>query len=172
MPLDSSVLAAHRHRIYDFSLRLLRCREDAADVTQEVLLRFWQRGDDIEAAAQLAWVMRVTRNACLDHIRKKKTRHGYTPATEFIDDFEGGEPSPETLSESADFRRHLEQAIGRLDEPYQSLVILREIHGLSYDELTEALELPLSTVKVYLHRARRRLRSALQQRLTAEELTP
>ncbi len=172
MPLNSSVLAAHRHRIYDFSLRFLRCREDAADVTQEVLVRFWQRGEHVEAQARLGWVMRVTRNACLDHIRRKKTRNGYTSATEFIEDFEGDEPSPERLSESADFRTRLEDAIAQLDEPYQSLIILRELHELTYDELAVSLDLPPASVKVYLHRARRRLRSALQQILTAEELTP
>ncbi|MCH8031997.1 MAG: sigma-70 family RNA polymerase sigma factor, partial [Bacteroidetes bacterium] len=81
-------------------------------------------------------------------------------------------PTPDRLTESSDFREHLERAIGRLDEPYRSLIVLREIHGLAYKELGETLDLSLSTTKVYLHRARKRLRNALQQTIPAEELTP
>lgn len=172
MPLDSSVLAAHRHRVYDFAVRFLGCREDAADVTQDVLVRFWQRGEHVEPERQTAWVMRVTRNACLDCIRKRKTRNAYTPSSNSIDDFATTTISPERVAESTDFRSHLEDAIDGLEEPFQSLVILREIHGLSYKELAETLDLPLSTAKVYLHRARKRLRTALQQTIPAEELTP
>ena len=119
-----------------------------------------------------AWVLKVTRNACLDLLRKNKTRQAYTPATASIDDFEHDAPTPDRLTESSDFRVHLDHAIGRLDEPYRSLIVLREIHGLSYNELAETLDLPLSTAKVYLRRARQRLRTALQQIIPAEELTP
>ena len=117
-------------------------------------------------------MLKVTRNACLDLLRKRKTRQAYTPATPSIDDFEHDAPTPERLTESSDLRVFLEHAIGQLDEPYRSLVVLREIHGLSYSELAETLDLPLSTTKVYLHRARQRLRTALQQTIPAEELTP
>lgn len=171
MSLDSSVLADHRHRIYDFAVRFLGCREDAADVTQEVLVRLWQRGEQIDPARRKAWVLKVTRNACLDLLRKNKTRQAYTPATPSIDDFAHDAPTPDRLAESSDFRVFLEHAIEQLDEPYRSLVVLREIHGLSYKELAETLDLPLSTTKVYLHRARKRLRSTLRQTIPAEELT-
>lgn len=172
MPLDSSVLAAHRHRVYDFAVRFIGCREDAADVTQDVLIRFWQQGEHIESERRVAWVMRVTRNACLDLLRRKKTREAYTPISSSIEDFASTTCSPDRLTESTDFRNHLEHALNGLDEPYKSLVIFREIHGLSYAEMAETLDLPLSTTKVYLHRARKQLRSALQQAVPAEELMP
>ena len=171
MPLDSSVLADHRHRVYDFAVRFLGCREDAADVTQEVLVRFWQRGENVDPSHRKAWVLKVTRNACLDLVRKNKTRRAYTPQTTSIDDFAHDAPLPDRLAESSDFRVHLEHAIGQLHEPYRSLIVLREIHVLGYNELAETLDLSLSSTKVYLHRARKRLRSTLQENIPAEALT-
>src|SRR5690606_37843648 len=55
MPLDTAALAAHRHRIYGFALRLAGCRDDAADVTQDVLVRLWRHGDTVEEARRTAW---------------------------------------------------------------------------------------------------------------------
>ena len=73
MPLGSSVLAELRHQFYDFTGRFLGCREDAADVTQEVLVRFWQRGEQVDPMRRKAWALKVTRNACLDLLRENKT---------------------------------------------------------------------------------------------------
>ena len=65
--------------------------------------------------------------------------------------------------ETADFSDVLQQALEELTEPYRSIVILREVQQLKYEEISEALELPLNTIKVYLHRGRRKLRIALQE---------
>ncbi|MEM8488440.1 MAG: sigma factor-like helix-turn-helix DNA-binding protein, partial [Bacteroidota bacterium] len=65
-------------------------------------------------------------------------------------------------------RSHLLKAVETLAEPYRSIVILREIQELRYQEICEALDLPLSTVKVYLHRARKTLRTQLQEVLQRE----
>ena len=62
------------------------------------------------------------------------------------------------------------RAVGSLDEPYRSILVLREIEGLAYAEIADALDLPLNTLKVYLHRARRRCRAALLA--SAPELVP
>ncbi|MDE2812683.1 MAG: sigma-70 family RNA polymerase sigma factor, partial [Gemmatimonadota bacterium] len=62
-----------------------------------------------------------------------------------------------------DLRRQLEAALTRLENPLREIVIMREIQDLSYREISQSLELPLNTVKVYLHRGRRRLRALLQE---------
>src|SRR5690606_16190676 len=144
---------------------------DAADVTQEVLVRLWRHGGEVDEHRRTAWTLRVTRNAALDLIRSRRTRTAHTlnhdGLTEAAPD---GGHTPDTLTEAADVRRHLDRALGALDEPYRSIVILREIEDLPYQDIAEALDLPLNTLKVYLHRARRRLRDALRTTLPAEAL--
>ena len=171
MPLDPAALAAHRHRVYAFALRLTGCREDAADVTQEVLVRLWRHGDAVEAERRTAWVLRVTRNAAFDLLRRRQTRAAFTVTNNDLPDRAPADGhAPDTLAESADWRRHLHEALDALDEPYRSIVLLREVEDLPYQAIADALDLPLNTLKVYLHRARRRLRDALRERLPAEDL--
>jgi RNA polymerase sigma-70 factor (ECF subfamily) len=171
MPLSDAALAAHRHRVYGFALRLTGCRDDAADVTQDVLVRLWRHGDTVPAERLTAWVLRVTRNACLDLIRRRQTRDALTPTSAFTAD-EAPSPTqtPDEETEAREFRRHLERALDELDEPYRSIVVLREIEDLPYQDIADALDLPLNTLKVYLHRARRRLRDALRVALPADDL--
>jgi RNA polymerase sigma-70 factor (ECF subfamily) len=173
MPLDTAALAAQRHRVYAFALRLTGCREDAADVTQEVLLRLWRHGDQVEEARRTAWTLRVTRNAAFDLLRRRQTRASFTVTNNDLPDAaRSGDHAPDTLTEASDLRLHLDRALEALDEPYRSIVVLREIEDLPYQTIADTLDLPLNTLKVYLHRARRRLRDALREALPAEDLTP
>ena len=84
--------------------------------------------------------------------------------TEIVDaELLGGQYGPERQAEAADFRRHLEEALRDVAEPYRSIVILREIEQLQYEEIATAMAMPLNTVKVYLHRGRRMLRTKLRE---------
>jgi RNA polymerase sigma factor (sigma-70 family) len=173
MPLPHAALAAHRHHVYGYALRLLGDEDDAADVTQDVLVRLWRQGESVEPERRTAWVLRVTRNACLDALRSRQTRRAHTPNDgALVDAARCNGHSPAALTEAADFRRHLDHALAHLDEPYRSIIILREIQDLPYQEIAETLDLPLNTLKVYLHRGRRRLREALRHAVPAEELLP
>jgi RNA polymerase sigma-70 factor, ECF subfamily len=173
MPLSSDALAAHRHLIYRYALRLLGDADDAADVTQDVLIRLWHHSENVPVERMTAWVLRVTRNASLDLLRSRRKRlDHYDPATAADDLATDGRHSPDAIAESADFRRHLDQALARLDEPYRSIIILREIEQLSYRDIAEALDLPLNTLKVYLHRGRRSLRETLRAAIPVEDLLP
>ena len=154
----------HQQRIYGFALHYLGNREEAEDVTQEVFLRFWKFREQIDEEQPLGWLLRVTRNASVDAIRRRKTyRNTVSVNSDIVDFAEGAMPSPVRIAESSDFRAHLDTALSNLAEPYRSIVILREIQELQYQEICDALELPLTTVKVYLHRARKMLRNQLKE---------
>lgn len=155
----------HRDGIYTFAFYSLKNREDAEDVTQEVLIRLWNHWRRLEGDHLKAWIVRVTRNACVDAVRRRQTRRRHESATEDdeIDRAPGEGPDPERVAEAADFRRRLEAALARLAEPYRSIVILREVQGLAYDEIAAAVDKPLNTVKVYLHRGRKMLREELRE---------
>lgn len=162
-PFEATV-ERYQRKVYSFAHYLLSNREEAEDVTQEVLLRFWrnQRGVDEETVG--AWLLRVTRNACYDLLRRRQTAAGMAHA-----DLDGEahevpatDPDPESRAQSADFRRQLLKALEGLGEPYKSVVLLREVQGLAHREIGDALGIPENTVRVHLHRGRRKLREQLR----------
>jgi len=137
---------------------LLKDRAEAEDVCQEAFVKLWQRQDSIDPDKIRPWLMKVTRNGCLDRLRRRKP-------TEEIGDHarEDHSPGPLADSERSELAHWLGQSIGGLTEPYRSLVVLRDIHQHSYEEVAAVLELSLSQVKVYLHRARKQLREQLAE---------
>lgn len=159
----------YQNRVFGFAYHYLGNREEAEDVTQEVFIRLWKHRENIDEEQPLGWLLRVARNASVDAIRRRKTyQRTVSVNTELVDFAHGSQPLPDTNAESSDFRRHLQDAVEKLAEPYRSIVILREIQELKYQEISDSLELPLSTVKVYLHRARKMLRNQLHEVLQRE----
>lgn len=155
----------HRDRVFTFACYCLGDRDEAEDVTQEVLVRLWGHFEHLEAERIGPWLIHVTRNACIDAIRKRNTYRALVsvdPDGEMMARAASDGPDPVAMVESADFQQQLERALERIAEPYRSIVILREIQDLKYEEISEALDIPLNTIKVYLHRGRRKLREHLK----------
>lgn len=163
---------AYRHRVYGFAVYMLGRPAEAEDVTQDVLLTLWEHLDDVDEARVLPWLLRVTRNACIDRMRKNNAyRKVMAPAPEDgLGEAAGDGPPPDAEAEAADLQEHLRRALARVDEPYRSLLILREIQGLSYQEISAAMDLPLNTMKVYLHRGRKRLRTTVRDMFHYEDV--
>ena len=154
----------YQDRVFGFAQYFLKNREAAQDVTQDVLIRFWEHHDEVDDDRTLGWLLRVTRNACIDELRKRKTRrNAITVNTDGLDRASSPAPSPAADAAASDFRDHLEGALDEVDEPYRSVIILREIQNLKYREISEALDMPMNTVKVYVHRGRKKLRKQLAE---------
>lgn len=135
---------------------MLRDPSEAEDVCQESFVKLWNKQDTIDKEKIKPWLMKVIRNGCLDRIRKRR------PVTEFKGETEADTaPGPMQGLEQSDTGRHLKTAIEGLKEPYRSLVVLRDVQQHSYAEVAGTLELSMSQVKVYLHRARKQLREEL-----------
>ena len=161
-----ATVARHQRRIFTLARYLLSDQEEAEDVAQEVLIRLWRHGDEVSPERLQSWLLRVTRNACYDRLRRHQAASRvFDPAggVEAGDGLASPSPSPEDVAGAAILRRHIENALSALREPAKTVVILREVEGLSYAEIAEVLELPLTTVRVALHRARRRLRDRLRE---------
>jgi len=156
-----ALVRLHSDLVYRVALRVTGSAEDAADAAQEALVSVWRHGAAVPADRQRAWAARVGRNAALDLVRRRAVRPRPILSDVALDPACSG-PLPDAAAEEADLRAGLAEALGGLGEPFRSLVVLRDVEGLAYDEISEALGLPLTTVKVYLHRARTRLRAALQ----------
>jgi len=160
------VMKDHQNQVYSFSRHFLGNSDDAADVTQVVMVKLWEHFDKLKKEQVGGWIMRVTRNACIDAYRARKTRLAvHEPESSEGSLFGASVSQSDQLIQQEEIRLGIDQAIKDLDDPQKTIVILREIQGLSYDEISESLQMPLNTVKVYLHRGRQSMRKSLTKSL-------
>ncbi len=155
---------AHKNRVFSLAYYILGRHADAEEILQEVLLRLWRHRRKVEAPRLGAWLARVTRNACYDRLRRRSSagRDAIRAVeTAQLERAAAPQPDPEARATTAEMLDRVRDEIAGLPEPFKSVLILREIQELKYREISEILDLPLNTVRVYLHRGRRRLRERL-----------
>lgn len=163
----------YRDRIYTFALYNLGNKEEAEDVTQEVLIRLWKHIDNVQMETLPAWMNRVTKNACIDVVRRRRAYQNRVVAIgedEHLLYAHAPGPTPEAAAHASEIRVRIRDALTQLKEPYRSIVIYREIQDLKYDEICATMDLPLNTVKSYLHRGRKMLRDKLSETLNDEAI--
>jgi RNA polymerase sigma-70 factor (ECF subfamily) len=163
----------YQQRVYRLALRILRDEEMARDAVQEAFLKVYASLERFEGRSSFyTWLYRVVLNLCLDLRRRDRSgRHvewaeEHTPLSEGADPeseepMEGAAPSPHRALERAELRDRMAAAIAELPEPARRTLLLREVDGLSYEEIAQALEIPKGTVMSRLHYARRRMQKAL-----------
>lgn len=147
----------HQDQAWSLARYLLTDRAEAEDVVQEAFERLWEHRDSMSAARVKPWLLRVTRNLCLDRLRRRRPEE--EPGEHLLADRVG----PAELLQHAQLQAQLVTAVESLDEPFRSLVVLRDIQQHSYEEVSAMTELSLPQVKTYLHRARRKLREQLAE---------
>ena len=158
----------YQRRVYSFAYYSLRAREDAEDVTQEVFIRLWQHWQKVDHEKLGGWLMRVAHNAVIDHVRKQR------PAQVNLDHYADVEDQSSRNNDANDidqqiFKDQLQLAIKSLDDPFRSIIVMRDVQGLSYADIQESMGMSESQVKVYLHRARRKLRGNTRLRQLFDE---
>jgi RNA polymerase sigma-70 factor (ECF subfamily) len=136
---------------------LLKDPAEAEDAVQEAFIKLWNHRDGIDPDRIKPWLMKVTRNTCLDRLRRRR------PVEEFEEYQAPDHQGPMFEAQQSELGQWLCKAIGGLKEPYRSLIVLRDIHQHSYEEVAGVTELSLAQVKVYLHRARKQLREQLAE---------
>lgn len=140
----------HRQGVFRFLCRLIGQTESARDLTQEVFLRVARSGlPETDAGGERAWIFRVARNLGLNYLRDRARRPTQAPMVEPL--------SGPTQELSA----ALSQALHALSELDRDVFLMREVGGLSYDEIAAACELTTTAVRSRLHRARQQLRTTL-----------
>ena len=147
----------HQNEAWTLARYLLKDAAEAEDAVQEAFIKLWNHRDNVDPARVKPWLMKVTRNTCLDRLRRRRNE------VEFEDYLSADTRGPMFGLQQSELGRWLKQTIGSLKEPYRTLVILRDIYQHSYDEVASATELSLTQVKVYLHRARKELREQLAE---------
>ena len=160
------VVAQHKNLVYSFAYYYLGNPAEAEDVTQEVLLKLWNHWDRLDLDSIPKWLNRVTRNASVDQLRRRRAYRRVVAdeaAPEVAERAVDHGRDPLTRAESAAFSEHLRVALAKLPEPYRSALVLREIRELKYREISDLLEIPVNTVKTHVHRGRRMLREILRE---------
>ena len=158
----------HRQRVYSFAYYSLRAKEDAEDVTREVFIKLWQHWQKVDHGKLGAWLMRVARNAVIDHVRKQRPAQANLDHYADVDDQAGRSDEASEIDRQI-FKDQLQLAIKSLDDPFRSIVVMRDVQGLNYADIQASLSMSESQVKVYLHRGRRKLRANTRLRQLFDE---
>ncbi|HTO92382.1 MAG TPA: sigma-70 family RNA polymerase sigma factor [Candidatus Sulfotelmatobacter sp.] len=156
--------------VYTVAFRMLRSAEDAEDITQETFVRVFRALDRYDPSRSFeAWLFTITTRLCIDLLRRRKVRpvslvrrDAETDEEQSVDVEDPG-LKPDELTSHAEEERRTRTLIDSLPPHYRIVVVLRHQQDMSYEEIAEALHLPLGTVKARIHRARALLKDRLQE---------
>lgn len=158
------LMRRHESRMYSVAIRMCGNREDAQDCVQDAMLRIYRALDRFKGQSSFStWVYRITMNTCLDELRRRKVRastsldslleSGWSPTDE--------SDTPERHAIDSERRKALSQAIHSLPEDMRSAIVLREMQGLSYEEISDVLSVNVGTIKSRISRGREKLRQLI-----------
>jgi len=166
------LIRRYERPIFSLIYRMVRDRELAEDLSQETFVKALNAIDSYRPEYKFSsWIFKIANNAAIDHLRRRELKTlslDGAPHAQTADAIEAtalqigdrGETPLEEL-EARELGGAIEEAIGRLRPEYRSCILLRHVDGRPYEEIAQILELPLGTVKTYIHRARNELREAL-----------
>lgn len=150
-----------KNKLYRFALRYLGNEDEAKDVVQEVLIKAWDRRDDLHLYQSVeAWCMRLTRNISLN-----KLKSGHYSKTDVLEDeltVNYTSQTPYDSAETQDTLKNIQRFMQELPPLQMQVLQLRDVEGYSYEEISEAINVSLGQVKINLFRARQRLKNNLQ----------
>lgn len=163
----AELVRLYEKRVMALTLRMCKNPEDAAEAAQEAFLAAWQGLKDFRGESAFStWLYRLASNACVDFLRREK-RHGGALSLDDEElnlDVPSGLPTPQEEAERLELREQIEAGLESLAPEYRSVLVLREIHQLRYDEIGTVLGVDTGTVKSRISRGRKRLRSFLLER--------
>lgn len=170
------LLEQHRQRFFNIAIRMVGHREEAAEVTQDAMLKILKGIDSYQGQAALTtWMTRIVMNTAISHLRKRRLRRTVSldapgtadaerPAVIQTQLADHREPMPDQSVQQQELIRCLQDAISRLDTDFHSVLVLRDIEQMDYRQISEVLQIPVGTVKSRLFRARLSLRREMLER--------
>lgn len=159
------LVADNQNRIYSLAVRMAGDREEGADWAQEAFLKAWQNLGSFQGSSSFStWVYRLAVNLCVDELRRRKRRQAVESTASLEETpLEPADWSqdPQRQMEQEELRQALERGLAALPDHHRQVLVLRELSGLSYQEIGQTLHLDLGTVKSRLARARLALQKIL-----------
>ena len=157
----------YQKKIFRLAYSLIHDTEEAMDLTQESFIRAYTSLENFRGTARFyTWIYRITVNLCMDHFRKQAVEKAAgNPESDLTLNF----PAPDTVASQHEMGRIVHQAISALPNDQRTVVILREIEELSYQEIAKVAGISLGTVMSRLFYARRKLREILKPYIHGED---
>lgn len=166
------LIRRYQRPVFSLVFRMVRDRELAEDLAQETFIKVLNAIDSYRPEYKFSsWIFKIANNAAIDHLRRRNldtlsldgSPHAETAEAIEATTLQIGSDAETPLEEVAnrELGSQIEAAIGRLRPEYRSCILLRHVEGRPYEEIAEILDLPLGTVKTYIHRARNELRILL-----------
>jgi RNA polymerase sigma-70 factor (ECF subfamily) len=166
------LLTRYERPIFSLVYRMVRDRTLAEDLAQESFVRAFNAIRSYKPRYKFSsWIFKIANNHTIDHLRKRRldtvsidgSPHARSPEEEAQTRLvvESTEEAPDRFVESRELGGQIEEAIAQLRPEYRTAVLLRHVEGHTYEEIAEIMDLPLGTVKTYLHRARGELKGLL-----------
>jgi RNA polymerase sigma-70 factor (ECF subfamily) len=156
-----AVVLPHLDAAFNLARWLLRSRADAEDVAQDALLRAFRAFGTYRAGNARAWLLQIVRNACFTWLQQHHKDENFSEFNE--ERMPQVSENPERLAIASSNRQQLTRALEALPASFREILVLRELEGCSYKEISEITSRPIGTVMSSLARARQQLRSALAQ---------
>lgn len=172
------LLEKHQNRLFSIALRMVSNRDDAAEVTQDAMLKIIQHIDTFRSEAQITtWMTRIVMNQAITRLRRRKLRdHTSLDSTQSAASNTTGqtsslgkvledhrEPGAEQRVQDSEMIEQLLSAIDRLDTDFRAVLVLRDLEEMDYQQIADTLEIKVGTVKSRLFRARVALRQEMQK---------
>jgi len=171
-PAFRELLLRYERPVFSLVYRMVRDRTLAEDLAQEAFVRAFNAISSYKPSYKFSnWILKIANNHTIDYLRKRKldtvsidgsphASSGEEAARTSLS-IASEDETPHEYVENRELGGQIEQAIGSLREEYRTAIILRHVEGYAYDEIAEIMEVPLGTVKTYIHRARGELKERL-----------
>ncbi|TVY03335.1 RNA polymerase sigma factor SigW [Cohnella terricola] len=168
----AEIVDLYKDKLYHLAYRMSGNRQEAEDVVQETFLRVYRSLDRYDMNQKFStWIYRIATNLCIDRLRKRKAVYSLDAESTDREGLDGYAmlPSDDRTPESelllSETQRIIHEAIATLPVKYKSVMILRYLQDLSLQEISDVLDMPVTTIKTRVHRGREFLRKKLEHKL-------
>jgi RNA polymerase sigma-70 factor (ECF subfamily) len=167
----------YHRRAFAVALGVVKNPQDALDIVQDAFVKVYKHIDGFQGSSSFyTWLYRITMNLAIDHIRKSRHTTEFDERVEHATDGAAAElisPSvqqsnPRQNVDRKELSKQLQQALNTLPEYHQTVILLREVEGLSYEEMSKVLKVPKGTIMSRLFHARRKMQECLQPYLDGD----
>jgi RNA polymerase sigma-70 factor, ECF subfamily len=170
----NELLVRYERPVFSLVYRMVRDRNLAEDLAQEAFIKAFNGIGSYNPSYKFSsWIFKIANNLTIDHLRKRKldtvSIHGSPHASSSEEEdrtrltLEAQGETPEEFVENRELGSRIDAAMGHLRPEYRTAILLRHVEGHSYEEVAEIMEVPLGTVKTYIHRGRSELRELLAE---------